>query len=158
MILDDETILKIWALREEEKMAPSQIARKLKIKTSDVKDILGEAGKDGLGDLVKQFTDKAGISAVVEAVIPDCGCKARAEKLNEVFPLRSLNDLLLEDYEYLDNWFSQDKKSVTADEQKEIVRIYNHVFKSKRKTGNCGPCVANIVKELRKVYLKAKSE
>ena len=53
-----------------------KIAQKLRIKKAVVLDILGEAGKEGLGDIVTQFTEVTGIKAAVEALVDDCGCSA----------------------------------------------------------------------------------
>ena len=38
----------------------------------------------GLGDTLARFTKATGINAIVKAVVKDCGCDARQEKLNEL--------------------------------------------------------------------------
>lgn len=47
----------------------------------------------GLGDTIAKITAATGIKKVVdtiaEATGTDCGCSARQEKLNEVFPYES---------------------------------------------------------------------
>ena len=44
----------------------------------------------GLGDTIEKFTTATGIKKVVESVAKvtgkDCGCKARRDALNRVFP------------------------------------------------------------------------
>lgn len=146
---------RIFELNDEGK-TPSQIARKLKIKTSEVKDILGEAANKGAGDKVEQITEALGIKAVVEQVFgDDCGCKARKETLNKLFPNRKLNDLLDHQYEYLEAFFASPKSSVNRDDQVNLVEIYNHVFNAKRQVSSCGQCVASIIRELKLVYEKA---
>lgn len=46
----------------------------------------------GLGDTIAKFTTATGIKKVVDTVAEatglDCGCEARQEKLNEVFPYK----------------------------------------------------------------------
>ena len=143
---------KIFELRDEGK-TPSYIARKLKIKTAEVRDVLGMAADKGAGDKVEQVTEALGIKAVVEQVFgDDCGCKARKEALNELFPNRKLNDLLTDQYEALDKYFANQKSYVNRDEQVMLVDIYNHVFNAKRVVSSCSTCVATVVRELKQVY------
>lgn len=43
----------------------------------------------GLGDTVAKFTKATGIDALVKNTIgPECGCKKRQEKLNQMFPYK----------------------------------------------------------------------
>ena len=134
-----------------------QISRKLKVKKSVVQDILGEANNKGLGSVVEEFTEVTGIKKVVEAVTDDCGCKARAESLNKLFPNRKLNDLLEDQFAYLDKFFTNRRKSyVNRPEQVKLIEIYNHVFNSKRVVSSCGPCVAKVIQELEKIYNGAR--
>jgi len=140
----------------DEGLTAGKIAQKLKVKKAEVLDILGEAANNGAGDKVEQLTEALGIKAVVEQVFgEDCGCKARKEVLNKLFPNRKLNDLLNDQYEWLDGFFSTTKSSVSPKEQLRIVEIYNHVFKAKRTVSSCGTCVANMINELLTIYGKA---
>jgi len=134
-----------------------KIAQKLRIKKAVVLDILGEAKNSGLGDIVTEFTEVTGIKKVVEALVDDCGCAARAEKLNELFPNRKLNNLETEQFEFLKNFFEPKRpSSVDPKTQRELVEVYNHVFKSKRKVTNCSPCLVNLIDDLSKIYESAK--
>lgn len=140
----------------DEGLAAGKIAQKLKIKKAEVLDILGEAANKGAGDIVESITTATGIKAVVDTVAKaldaDCGCAARKETLNKIFPNRKLNDLSTEDYEYLTEWYSVNRSSVNTKEQNMLVDIYNRVFNAKRKVSNCSPCIASINRELRKIY------
>lgn len=148
---------KIFQLHAEGVKA-GRIAQKLKVKKAVVMDILGEAGKsEGLGSKIEAFTEATGIKAAVEAITDDCGCAARAKKLNEVFPTRKLNDLSLEDHKWLTEFFAGNPKSVTSPQQAELVRIYNAVFNAKRVMSNCSPCIAGLTKELKKILDAANS-
>ena len=149
---------KVFELHSEGFKA-GKIAQKLRIKKAVVLDILGEAGKEGLGDIVTSFTEVTGIKSVVEALVDDCGCSARAEKLNDLFPNRKLNDLLTDQFDYLKTFFEPKRPtSVNAPQQKRLIEIYNHVFKSKRKVSNCGPCILGMINELQKVYDRANEQ
>lgn len=140
----------------DEGLAAGKIAQKLKIKKAEVLDILGEAANKGAGDIVESITTATGIKAVVDTVAKaldaDCGCAARKETLNKLFPNRKLNDLSTEDYDFLTEWFSVRRSSVSAKDNSTLVGIYNRVFNSKRKASNCSPCTASINRELRKIY------
>lgn len=140
-----------------EGLTAGKIAQKLRIKKAVVLDILGEAKNSGLGDIVTEFTEVTGIKKVVEAITDDCGCKARAEKLNELFPNRKLNNLETEQFDFLDDFFTPKRPtSVNIDNQKQLVSIFNHVFKAKRKVTNCSPCLVNLIDDLFKIYEGAK--
>jgi hypothetical protein len=43
---------------------------------------------EGMGDLIALVTEKTGIKKVVEAVVEDCGCDERQEKLNVALPFK----------------------------------------------------------------------
>jgi hypothetical protein len=140
----------------DEGVSAGKIAQKLRIKKAVVLDILGDAADKGLGSKIEKLTEATGIKAVVEAVTDDCGCKARAEKLNDLFPNRKLNDLLDEQYEWLDQYFSTRHSYVNRPTQVKLVEIYNHVFNSKRVVSSCGVCVKKMVEELQRIYERAR--
>lgn len=140
----------------DEGLAAGKIAQKLKVKKAVVLDILGEAANKGAGDIVESITTATGIKAVVDTVAKaldtDCGCAARKETLNKLFPNRKLNDLSTEDYDYLTEWYSVKRSSVNTKQQNMLVDIYNRVFNAKRKVSNCSPCIASVNRELKKIY------
>lgn len=142
---------KIFELHAEGVKA-GRIAQKLKVKKAVVMDILGEAGKSGLGDIVEAVTEATGIKKAVEAITDDCGCAARKEKLNKLFPRRKLNDLSNEAYIVLDTFFNKKQSTINRVEQSMLLEIYNDVFNAKREMSSCSPCVASMVKELRQIY------
>lgn len=136
-----------------------EIARKARTSQKKVRAILGNAADKGLGDTIEQITEATGIKAVVEQVFgDDCGCKARKEVLNKLFPNRKLNDLLDHQYEYLNAFFATPVTSVNRSDQEMLIEVYNHVFNAKRKISSCSTCVANVVKELKKVYERANEK
>ena len=47
----------------------------------------------GLGDMVAKVTESTGIAAAVKAVAGDnCGCAARRERMNAMFPFQTGKD------------------------------------------------------------------
>lgn len=146
---------KIFRLNDEG-LSASKIAQKVKVKKAVVLDILGEAENKGAGDIVEKITTATGIKAVVDTVAKaldtDCGCAARKETLNKLFPNRKLNDLSTEDYEWLSEWYSVKRHSVNPSQQKMLVDVYNRVFNSKRVVSNCSPCIASVNRELKNIY------
>ena len=147
---------KIFLLNSEG-LSPSKIAQKMKIKKAVVLDILGESANKGLGTKIADVTKALGLDVVAETIADalgadDCGCAKRAEDLNKLFPNRALNDLSIEDFDYLTEFFKAKKSSVSSKEQRELVNIFNRVFNAKRKVSNCSPCVANLTKDLKKIY------
>ena len=147
---------KIFLLNSEG-LSPSKIAQKMKIKKAVVLDILGESANKGLGTKIADVTKALGLDVVAETIADalgadDCGCAKRAEDLNKLFPNRALNDLSNEDFDYLTEFFKAKKSSVSSKEQRELVGIFNRVFNAKRKVSNCSPCVANLTKDLKKIY------
>ena len=147
---------KIFLLNSEG-LSPSKIAQKMKIKKAVVLDILGESANKGLGTKIADVTKALGLDVVAETIADalgadDCGCAKRAEDLNKLFPNRALNDLSNEDFDYLTEFFKAKKSSVSSKEQRELVGIFNRVFNAKRKVSNCSPCVANLTRDLKKIY------
>jgi hypothetical protein len=142
----------------DEGFTAGKIAQKLKIKKVQVEEVLGTNAKpSGLGDTISGVTEALGLDKVAEKVADavgadDCGCKARAKALNELFPYKKMSNLSDEDYVFLDGFFQNLKGSIKPDIQKLLVDVYNRVFNAKRKVSNCSPCVASMIRDLRKVY------
>lgn len=107
----------------------------------------------GVGDKVEEVLEKTGIAKIAKTVLgDDCGCDARKEKLNKIFNKTKLNCLEHEDYIRLDDYFKQNKGTVSSQEQKMLRDIYLKVFNVKKPATSCGPCVRKIVRELKTVY------
>jgi hypothetical protein len=147
---------KIFLLNSEG-LSPSKIAQKMKIKKAVVLDILGESANKGLGTKIADVTKALGLDVVAETVADalgadDCGCAKRAEDLNKLFPNRALNDLSIDDFNYLKEYFKVVHTSVSMPVQIQLVGIFNRVFNAKRVVSTCSPCVANLTKDLKKIY------
>jgi hypothetical protein len=114
----------------------------------------------GLGDTIEQFTEatgiKAGVEKLAQAIGWDCGCDARKEKLNQLFPYKKINCLTEEDYEYLQGWFSMDRHSVSIMEQRRLTEVYYNVFNIRLEQTSCDSCWRDYISQIRKVYLEYK--
>lgn len=114
----------------------------------------------GLGDTIEQFTEatgiKAGVEKLAQAIGWDCGCDARKEKLNQMFPYKKINCLTEEDYKYLQGWFSQDRYQVSILEQRRLTEIYYNVFNQQLEQTSCDSCWRDYISQIRKVYLEYK--
>jgi len=110
----------------------------------------------GLGDTIEKITEVTGIKAVVEAVSEatglDCGCDARKETLNKLFPYKKTECINDVDNEWLTNFFSVTNNQLTPKQQNRITEIYKNVFNEKIQPSNCGSCWRDKINELRKVY------
>ena len=104
----------------------------------------------GLGDTIQQITTATGIKAAVdwfsEATGLDCGCDARKEKLNALFPYQKPECLTQQEYEYIQGL--RGKNVIKSSEQVEINTIFNRVFHENAVPTNCGSCLADRVKRL----------
>jgi hypothetical protein len=110
----------------------------------------------GLGDTLEAITEATGIKAVVEKVKEvtgwDCGCDARKETLNRLFPYIKPNCLTEDNYNYLSYLFSKHLNEISINQQYEIIEIYLQVFGTKLEHSNCSSCWRDRIYELRKVY------
>jgi hypothetical protein len=108
----------------------------------------------GLGDVVEKITEATGIKKVVESITDDCGCDERKEKFNKI-PLwrrRKVRCIDEEDYKWLKDYLGSRRTKYTFEERERIVKIYNHIFRTKVKNSKCYPCIKGYLDNL-KQYL-----
>lgn len=109
----------------------------------------------GLGDTVEKITKATGIKQATDWIFDklgkDCGCDARKEKLNKLFPYKveCLNE---EEYIYLKGFFALNKNIVNNIEQKKLLTIHNRVFNTNKKASSCGSCVKGLVDTMKRLY------
>ena len=98
---------------------------------------------EGLGDTIEKITTATGIKAVVDAFSEatgiDCGCDARKEKLNKLFRYKKPECLTKEEYDFLGTVVN--KPVIKAEEQAQINKIYNRIFKDNVQPTTCGSCL-----------------
>ena len=114
---------------------------------------------EGLGDVIENITKATGIKKLVKWMFgDDCGCDARKEKLNKLFPRKKNTQCLNEqEYSYLEEIKLKDFNTATrlsAQMQKDILVIYNRVFNQRKQSSSCNSCVINTINEM-KTVLKA---
>ena len=114
----------------------------------------------GLGDIIENITKATGIKKLVEWAFGgiDCGCDARKEKLNKLFPRKRKPECLLEDeYNYLkyiklENFAAH--HNLNSEMQKRILKISNRIFSKRQEFSTCSTCVKTLVNQM-KTVLKA---
>ena len=86
-----------------------------------------------MGDVVESITTATGIKAAVdwfsEATGIDCGCDARKEKLNRLFPFKAPECLTQAEYEFLGTVIGKHK--LTSTQREEIAKIHARTFRHK---------------------------
>tara|TARA_R110001632_G_scaffold169848_1_gene288930 strand:+ start:594 stop:1004 length:411 start_codon:yes stop_codon:yes gene_type:complete len=112
-----------------------------------------QADSVGLGDTVAKITKASGIEKAVKFLAgEDCGCDKRKEVLNHIFPYQKPLCLTEIEYNYLDSKIDK-LSTVTIEEQKHLLGIYNRVFKDTRELTACGSCFLNGVwKKLERIF------
>jgi hypothetical protein len=114
---------------------------------------------EGLGDTVENILEVTGIAKVAKWVLgEDCGCEERKQKLNELWRYTKPECLTEDEYKYLDDFYTNLKSSVSPNQQRELLKIYNRVFKQRMQPTSCGSCVREIVNKLNKLYAIYKEE
>ena len=105
-----------------------------------------KAASSGVGDTVEKAFKKVGIDKAAKFILgKDCGCDERKEILNHIFPYQ-------DEYNYLDSKMGK-LNTVTIEEQKKLLGIYNRVFKDNRELTGCGSCFLNGVwKKLERIF------
>ena len=116
----------------------------------------------GLGDTVEKITKATGIKKATEWIFDklgkDCGCEARKQKLNEMFPYKDPLCLNESEYMYLKGFFHNKKNAVNEFEQKRLLDIFNRVFKTNKKRSSCGSCVRDLVNTLERLFKEYEYE
>jgi hypothetical protein len=114
---------------------------------------------EGLGDTVEQILEVTGIAKVAKWVLgEDCGCEARRQKLNDLWRYSKPECLTEDEYNYLNDFFSSFKNAVSPNQQRDLLKIYNRVFKQRMQPTSCGSCVREMVNKLNKLYAIYKEE
>ena len=110
---------------------------------------------EGLGDVVEKVLEKTGIAKVAKFILgEDCGCDERRIKLNKMFPSQKPLCLEEDEYNFLTEYFEKGSNIVKIQEQRDLLKIYNRVFRQKnaRETSSCASCVREMISKLRRLY------
>ena len=107
----------------------------------------------GFGDTVAKFTEATGIDKVVHFIAgEDCGCEARKEKLNKLFPYRTPECLTEVEHEQLTNLLPKMTVRVKPSEQLQFLKVYNRVFKTNEQPTSCASCLNDMLRKIKQVY------
>ena len=108
---------------------------------------------EGVDDTVAKITKATGIEKAVKFLAgEDCGCDERKKTLNHIFPYQKPLCLTEDEYNYLDTKMGK-LNTVTIEEQKHLLGIYNRIFKDNRELTGCGSCFLNGVwKKLKRIF------
>ena len=135
------------------------MSKKIDKRTKEYKDWLKNQESEGLGDVIENVLEKTGIAKVAKFLLgEDCGCDERRIKLNEMFPSQKPLCLEEDEYNFLTEYFEKGSNVVKIQEQRNLLKIYNRVFRQKnaRETSSCASCVREMVSKLRRVYNEYK--
>jgi len=114
---------------------------------------------EGLGDTVETVLEVTGIAKVAKWVLgEDCGCEERKQKLNDIWRYTKPECLTEDEYKYLEEFYSQSRNSISPNQQRDILKIYNRVFKQRMQPTSCGSCLREVVNKLNKLYAVYKEE
>jgi len=124
------------------------------------KSITKSTKSKGLGDTLEKVFKKTGIDKVAKWVLgEDCGCDDRKEKLNYLFPYYKPECLTEDEFEYLDKYFKEDKKTIHPQTQQKLLKIFNRVFHQNKKMTSCSSCFKNeLHNKLHRVYIEYLDE
>ena len=112
------------------------------------------AKSKGLGDSVEKITKATGIKALVKWVFgEDCGCNERKEYLNKIWRYNVPECLTEEEYNILTEYFSRSNgREILGTDQKNLLKIYNRVFKKKREVSTCTSCLKELHDTMNKLF------
>ncbi len=108
----------------------------------------------GLGDDIEKITEATGIKKAVKFLFGEtCGCDERKERWNKKFPHYKKPECLKQkEYKFLDRIYKANARVLSREDNKELYRVYNRVFKAKKVSTTCTSCVKSVMDELKKIY------
>ena len=110
----------------------------------------------GLGDTIAKITKATGIDKVAKKVLgDDCGCEERKEALNKMFPYAKVRQFTEDEMSIYESVLPRIGSTISGQDQATLVKLYNKVFNSNKKTSSCGKCVQQTVAQLAKVYVNS---
>jgi hypothetical protein len=122
-------------------------------KTNSKKSKTIKKKSKGLGDTVAKVTKATGIDKAVKFIAgEECGCEERKEKLNKLFPYNHPECLNESEYNFLKDFYSIARNTVTYPQQLELIAISNRVLKTKLQPSSCSSCIKSLMDKLKKLY------
>ena len=122
-------------------------------KTTSKKSKTIKKKSKGLGDTVAKVTKATGIDKAVKFIAgEECGCEERKEKLNKLFPYNQPECLKESEYNFLKEFFSIQRNTVTYHQQLELIAISNRALHTKLVPSSCSSCIKSLMEKLKKLY------
>lgn len=117
----------------------------------------GSAPK-GLGDTIEKITTATGIKKAVKFLAgEDCGCNERKEILNKKFRYNKPECFTEDEYNFVGHIVDSGINTLSVEQNRRMVQIYNRVFNDNRKPSGCSSCFLNSVfKPLKTLYATYK--
>ena len=107
----------------------------------------------GAGDLVEKVLQVTKLDKVAKFILgEDCNCDKRKEYLNQVMPFAKIECLKEDEYLWLNDYFKERRNKMSPSTQDHFNVIYNRVFNKKVGRSSCASCVAQRIRELKKVH------
>ena len=126
---------------KKKSVTKSKKSTKTTAKPKKKEQVIRKPKAKGLGDTVEAVLKATGVDKVAKWILgEDCGCEARKETLNRLFPYKKPKCLTEDEFLYLDEWFSSSRNSVTNEQQKALITISNRIFDENAKTSSCTSC------------------
>lgn len=112
-----------------------------------------ESAAEGFGDTIEKITEATGIKAVVAFLAgEDCGCEERKAKLNKILPFNKPECFTEEEYFWLSDYFKRKTSVIDRNTQKQLVDIYNRVFRRNQRLTTCSSCIRQVYNDLKRYF------
>ena len=117
-----------------------------------------DSAPKGLGDTIEKITTATGIKKAVKFLAgEDCGCNERKEILNKKFRYNKPECLTEDEYNFVGHIVDSGINTLSVEQNRRMVQIYNRVFNDNRKPSGCSSCFLNSVfKPLKTLYATYK--
>jgi hypothetical protein len=117
-----------------------------------------DSAPKGLGDTIEKITTATGIKKAVKFLAgEDCGCDERKEILNKKFRYNKPECFTEDEYNFVGHIVDSGINTLSVEQNRRMVQIYNRVFNDNRKPSGCSSCFLNSVfKPLKTLYATYK--
>ena len=112
-----------------------------------------EKASEGVGDTLEKVFEATGVADVVKFIAgEDCGCSERKNRLNKLLPFRNPECFTEDEYVWLSDFFTERVNRIDRNTQKQLVDIYNRVFRKRQRLTTCSSCIRQVYNDLKRYY------
>ena len=117
-----------------------------------------DSAPKGLGDTIEKITTATGIKKAVKFLAgEDCGCNERKEILNKKFRYNKPECFTEDEYNFVGHIVDSGINTLSVEQNRRMVQIYNRVFNDNRKPSGCSSCfLSSVFKPLKTLYATYK--